>query len=132
MTKAALGGSDWTYDAGSGAGQQGILDGAGANNIGLLVRVWGEVTQRDLVGNSYFYLDDGSNVRDTTVTGAAANVVAQARARSASGAVGVRMVASPSSYPAGSLVVVTGVSSCFKDGSGRIRRQVIPISIMPR
>ncbi len=44
MTNSSLGGADWNYDAGTGAGQKGIAGAIGLNNIGLLVRVWGNVT----------------------------------------------------------------------------------------
>ncbi len=36
-----LGGSDWMYVFGSGAGQMGVAGGLGLNNVGLLVKTWG-------------------------------------------------------------------------------------------
>ncbi|MCE5313552.1 MAG: hypothetical protein ABFD49_02110 [Armatimonadota bacterium] len=41
----------------------GVEDGAGLNNIGLLIKVWGEVTAVDTT-NSLFYINDGSNLSD--------------------------------------------------------------------
>lgn len=38
-----IGGSDWLFNSVTGAGQRGVLGGAGPNNIGLLVRTWGRV-----------------------------------------------------------------------------------------
>ena len=37
---------------------QGVQDGVGLNNIGMLVRMWGKVTFVD-AQNKFFYLDDG-------------------------------------------------------------------------
>ena len=46
MNNKWLGGEDWHYDNVTGAGQQGIEDASGLNNIGLLVRAWGKVVSR--------------------------------------------------------------------------------------
>lgn len=92
-----LGGADWAYNPATGAGQRGVKGGLGLNNIGLLIRVWGEVTYR---GSDFFYLDDGSGSTD------------------ASGHVGARVLAQGINLPAlGSHVQVTGISSCFISGT---------------
>ncbi len=40
-------------------GQYGVSGGSGANNVGILVKVWGNVTSS---GTSYIVIDDGSGV----------------------------------------------------------------------
>ena len=60
MNNKWLGGGDFFYDAGPPiSGQRGITGASGLNNIGLLVKTWGEVTY---VGADYFTIDDGSDV----------------------------------------------------------------------
>lgn len=54
-----LGGGSYQYDPNTGAGQIGVAGGAGLNNIGLLVKVWGRVTEID-PGGAWFVIDDGS------------------------------------------------------------------------
>ena len=88
------------------AGQEGVAGGAGLNNIGLLIRAWGKVTQ---VGEGYLYIDDGSALKDGTSTGAEENV-------------GVRVICDPAGYSSGEKVEVTGISSCFWTPSGIARR----------
>ena len=91
----------------------GVLGGRGVNNLGSLIRLWGKVTQRDAVDNQYFYIDDGSGLRDGTKTAGVDNI-------------GIRMKADPTAYPADSFVVITGISSCFADASNNLRPQVLP------
>ncbi len=55
----SLGGVSYQYDQSTGAGQIGVKSGVGLNNIGLLVRVWGRVTEIDPEG-AWFIIDDGS------------------------------------------------------------------------
>lgn len=43
----------------------GVEGGAGANNIGLLIRTYGKVTYVDMT-NQYFYIDDGAGRWDGT------------------------------------------------------------------
>lgn len=63
MNNKTLGGGDWHYDAGTGAGQKGITGGSGLNNIGLLVRTWGKVKAFDpSTTPTWFVIDDGSGV----------------------------------------------------------------------
>jgi len=80
-----------------------VLPGNRPNNIGLLVTVWGEVTQRDTTACSIFYIDDGSIIRDGTQTGGVDNV-------------GIRVKASPTGHNTGDYVAVTGIS-CFTTGA---------------
>lgn len=56
MINKYLGGGDLGNPA-AGLGQCGVLDGCGLNNIGLLVKTWGEVTG---FGRGYVMIDDGS------------------------------------------------------------------------
>lgn len=64
MTNKAVGGTDWLYNSGTGAGQRGVLDGVGLNNIGLLVRTSGTVAA---VGLDYIIINDGSAAREGSV-----------------------------------------------------------------
>jgi hypothetical protein len=88
----------------------GVVGGTGPNNIGLLVRVFGKVTQRD-PSLQYFYIDDGCGLKDGTKTGTVDNV-------------GIRIKTNPTNYASGSYVVVTGISS---PATG-LRRQVLPLA----
>jgi len=100
--------------------QQGVVDFAmpmwwqhgysiATNNIGLLVATWGVVTRK---GDGYLYVDDGSALRDGTLTGEDENI-------------GVRVLCDPSSYGVGDLLIVTGISSCFETESGKIARRIL-------
>jgi hypothetical protein len=108
LNTRAIGGANWRYNAATGAGQKGIKDAVGLNNIGLLVRTWGRVTY---AGQGYFYLSDGADLSD------------------GSGHAGVRVDTPGLIVPmVGSGVRVTGISSCFKTGSDlrrliRVRNQ---------
>ena len=84
----------------------GVSGAKGLYNIGLLVRVWGKVTQ---VGEDYLYIDDGSALKDGTLTGAEENI-------------GVRVICDPTDYTSGDYLIVTGISSCFETPSGLARR----------
>ena len=113
MSNAAIGGVNWNYIPATGAGQIGITGSYGANNMGVLVRIWGRVTSRDTANSAYFYIDDGSYIADSTKTGIEDNI-------------GVRVSANPTSYARDSFVIVTGVVSCFKDTNGNVRRMILP------
>jgi hypothetical protein len=84
--------------------------GSGLNNIGLLVKVFGTITQTDPSGN-YFYLEDGSGIRDGTLTGQEENV-------------GVRVASPLGSHSSGQFVTITGISSCFRGDDGKLRRLI--------
>ena len=105
-TGRGLGGGDFEYTAGPPmSGQVGVLDGYGANNIGLLVRTSGRVTRSE-TGEDFFYLDDGSNLEDGF----------------AGGLKGVRCTASGLTKPAvGEYRVVTGVSGAIEIGGSPVR-----------
>lgn len=60
MCNRSLGGGNWLYNAGTGAGQKGVTDGTGATNIGLLATTTGSVLS---TGSGYFVVDDGSGVQ---------------------------------------------------------------------
>ena len=57
MVNRSVGGAGRFDNAGTGAGQIGAVNATGLNNIGLLVRTAGRVTE---VGAGYFCIDDGS------------------------------------------------------------------------
>lgn len=93
IVNKSVGGTDWLYNPSTGAGQRGIDGCSGLNNIGLLVSVWGKVVCK---GRGWFYIDDGSGVKDGT------------------GIIGIYCelpdgVAAPT---VGDFVRVTGISSC--------------------
>jgi len=91
LTNTGLGGGDMDYDSGPPAcGQQGVADGSGVNNIGLLIKTWGEVAA---AGADCFTISDGSsaNVKCVVPTGVTLPTV-------------------------GDYVSVAGISSCEKTG----------------
>ena len=112
MNRKLLGGADFLFNGSTGAGQQGVLDGFGLNNIGLLVRLWGRVTEVEPASPpTWFTLDDGTGP-------------------------GVKCVI-PSDVtisPAWQLISVTGISSCEKVAEElhrllRVRQQadIVPV-----
>lgn len=91
MTNKSLGGGPLNYDPLTGAGQRGVENGEGLNNIGLLIKTTGRVTG---VGDDFFYIDDGTHAVDYTIF------------------VGTRVICSGMARPPlGSYVAVTGISS---------------------
>ena len=89
-----------------GGGLRKLLPAGGLNNIGLLIRVAGRVTD---VGTDYFYLDDGADCDD------------------GSGAIGVRVLCGSFSKPAvGHHVIVTAVSSTYFDRGNMFRALIMP------
>ena len=109
MVNRELGGANWEYNAGTGAGQKGVTGASGLNDIGLLVTTCGGVKR---IGNGCLYIDDGSNLLDGTLTGEEENV-------------GVRVICDPAGYESGDYLVVTGISSCFETPSGQIARRIL-------
>ena len=89
----------------------GVKEGIGPNNVGLLVKVWGRVTQ---IGDGYFYVDDGSCIVDGTETAGVPNV-------------GIRVMSAAGMVGQGNFVVVTGASTCF-DFQGEHVRAILPIN----
>lgn len=102
MVGRAVGGGDlypWRFPY--GGGQRGITEAFGLNNIGLLIRTWGRVTEASTGG---FRIDIGG--------GQIAEVVAR----------------EPLTVPeVGSLVMVTGVCSCAKGYIGGPPVRMIPL-----
>lgn len=92
-----------------------FISAAGLNNIGLLVKVYGKVTQKDPSGQ-YFYIDDGSALSDGTMTGDEANI-------------GVRVSGDGTSYDKGQFLTIKGISSCFKGVDGSLLRLVKPVEV---
>ena len=106
-----LGGRDFAVDPEAPtSGQAGVSGGAGLNNIGLLVKTWGHVTQID-PDSRYFYIEDGSAVMDGTQTDQVDNE-------------GVRVMQDPLGLRPGDYVTVTGISSCFKTPDDSLRRVI--------
>ncbi len=100
MRAETLGGQDLAFSAVSGAGQRGVAGGFGLNNVGLLVKVAGQVS---FAGADFFYLTDGSDISD------------------GSGHAGVKVLLSSGAPPAeGAYVAVTAISSCVLD-QGQLR-----------
>ena len=64
MSNQSVGGGDFEFVSGLwGAGQQGVVDGVGLNNIGLLARTCGTVVEKDpSPDQSWFRIDDGSGL----------------------------------------------------------------------
>lgn len=119
VTNFAVGGGDWLYSASNGTGQLGVsgwqwvevspgvyerqwLKSQGVNNIGLLVRTCGAVTEVEPVAGpatpSWFKIDDGSDI------GLKVSVP-----------VGVTVP------EVGSYATVTGISSCEPSGGDIVR-----------
>lgn len=113
MSNMAVGGSSWNYNGVTGAGQCGVDEGIGLNNVGLLVRTSGVVTYVD-PGRQFIYIDDGSGVTDGNALGQSGSAVA-----------GIRVALSGIDPPTAYLhAAVTGVSSIDTMG-GRQQRVIL-------
>ncbi|MEI6914285.1 MAG: hypothetical protein WCL39_04050 [Armatimonadota bacterium] len=110
MSNSSLGGGDFDYTVSPRKGQCGISGTVGINNIGLLVKTYGTVTQ---VGIGYFYVDDGNHLLDGTSTNSEMNV-------------GVRVISSAAGYVPGDLLSVIGISSCYTPSVGQTVRRIVP------
>jgi hypothetical protein len=95
----------------------GVVGGIGPNNVGLLVTLFGKVTQRQTTPPRYFYLDDGSGLKDGATTGGIENV-------------GIRVIADPASYAEGAYVCVQGAVSCFDSSGLRPQIQATQVSVL--
>ncbi|MCE5315189.1 MAG: choice-of-anchor Q domain-containing protein [Armatimonadota bacterium] len=100
MLDKVLGGDSFGF-------QQGVMGGIGLNNIGLFVKIVGKVTQIDPAG-TYFYIDDGSNLQDSTQTGEEDNV-------------GVRVAFDGTNYSSGQRLAIKCISSCKRVGNYLVR-----------
>jgi uncharacterized protein (TIGR03790 family) len=88
---------------GSFAKTNGVTGGTGLRNIGLLVTTWGKTTYIGGAGEDFFYVDDGSRLKD------------------GSGHVGLKVKSRSLLKPAlGVFVRVTGISSCEELGGKTI------------
>lgn len=85
-----------------GTRQRSFYDGL--NNIGLLIKTWGRVTD---IGPDYLYIDDGSKLSDGT------------------GSIGIRVICDPAGYSPGDFLAVTGISSCFRMPTEDIARRIL-------
>lgn len=102
MNIPALGGGAFSL-------QEGILGSFGLNNIGMLVKIAGNVTQ---VGTDYFYIDDGSGIQDGTLTGTTPNI-------------GVRVAWPGMGLSSDQFLAVVGISSGFIN-DGNFLRCILP------
>lgn len=109
MSNLAVGGGDWQFTPGNTGGQKGVAEGRGLNNIGLLVRVWGQVSYR---AGDRFYLDDGSGINDGNQLGAGGSAVP---------GLWVALPAGSFAPDVGTFVTVTGISSCEKLNYAQVR-----------
>ena len=103
MNNKWLGGGDFAYDPGPPiSGQRGITGASGLNNIGLLVRVWGKVSEIDMANPAqWFRITDGSNVQ-------------------------AKVAYPPFAYALNDYVAISGISSCEVDTNGDLQRVLRP------
>ncbi len=99
LSNHTVGGGD--YQCATDQGQQGVIDGVGLNNVGLLVTTFGMVTYGN---SSAFYIDDGSALND------------------GSGHIGVKVFASGLIIPLGGFVKATGISMCETNAQNKLVR----------
>lgn len=92
-----------TVGGGQRGSQKGVHDGAGLNNIGLLVRVCGRTSS---ISDGVFTLEDQTEASITVIVGPGVTVP-----------------------DAGSHAAVTGVVSCIKDSQGRIQRAILATGV---
>lgn len=113
MNNKAVGGSSLNYNSATNAGQMGVDDPFGPNNIGMLITTSGVVTYVD-PDLAFIYINDGSNLSDGNTLGQAGVSVIGLRVMLADGNV-------PLEY---TQVKVTGISSIERIG-GALRRTVL-------
>lgn len=100
LTNASLGGADLCYNPLTNAGQCGVKDARGPNNVGLLVTINGKVTEKDAaVPATWFKIDDGCGVNVKVVVPSAITDLPNLDQQ----------------------VAVTGISSCEKSGADILR-----------
>lgn len=98
LNNRALGGGNWLLNPTTSAGQAGVKDGVGLNNIGLLIRTCGKLIQNS---DGSFSIDDGSGISPKLQIPPGLTI--------------------PSP---GQNVIITGISSCRKDTAGAIHSQI--------
>ena len=103
MNNKLLGGGDVGYVAGNPAsGQKGTIGGIGLNNIGVLVKTWGKITEIDSAGSpQWFGISDGSGFQTAVAY-------------------------PPYGYALNDFVGIAGISSCEVDTSGNLQRVLRP------
>lgn len=110
---------NWDIGGGPEGLQQGVLakrfysdwiSATGLNNIGLLVQTYGKISRVDPTGK-YFYIDDGSKLRDNTKYGSIYHW-------------GIRVEGDGRSYTSGQFVAVTGLSSYYLTPEGKLTRMI--------
>jgi hypothetical protein len=116
--KSGLQPAVWSWTKVLGQDDPQWLPAVGINSIGLLVTVCGKVTQIDPWA-TYFYLDDGSKLKDGTKT-------YPTQTGPPVDNVGVRIALDGRSYTPGQFLAVRGVSSCFRGSGTSILRVVRP------
>lgn len=114
ISNKAVGGSDWNYDSATNAGQRGIDQKGGLNNVGLLVRTSGFVIHVDSAG-LFAYIDDGSSLYDGNTAGPVGTPIS-----------GLRVIfASSASLPKTTqYITVTGIS-CLETVAGLPARAIL-------
>ena len=113
LTNRSLGGGGWAVNGdGESNGQSGVDGGIGLNTIGMLVRVWGKVTEVSEDKHSY-WIDDGTALLQPD-----------------DGSIhrGVKIITghgdqwlNVGELAVGDFVAINGVSSCWSDGGGVFR-----------
>lgn len=109
MTTRAVGGAELNDNT------PGVTDAYGPNNIGLLVKVYGTVTG---VGGSYYYLDDGAALSNSSDTDSIEYT-------------GLRIIGPSGGLEINDSISVTGVVSTFRNGSETQRAITLPGCTMP-
>lgn len=98
----------------------GITDGVGVYNVGLLIRIFGYVTY---VGTDCYYINDGTNIQDGNIRSAPALVPLNGDpVPAATSPKGLKVYCGTLAKPLlDDYVAVTGISSMFKIGDNRVR-----------
>jgi len=110
-TVAPVGLNNRDLGGGGFGGQQGAAGAAGLNNMGLLVKAWGQITQ---LGTNRYSLSDGAGVDVVLLT---------------LGPINIPGSNPPQPVPDGTYINVTGISTCEKDQiSGDIKRVIRAVS----
>ena len=104
----------------AGTPTKGFEKGRGLYTIGLLVKTWGKVTYRD-PGGKYFYIDDGSRLKDGTKDGSSDVLGIRVSIDNLAAGNSIDMPAANVVY-----VSVVGVISTFKDSNLKIRPNLRP------
>ncbi len=121
VNNRAVGGTDFYYDQSTGEGQQGVTDGYGLNNIGLLIKTFGVVTYVN-TQQKFMYIDDGSGLNDGNGLVYNSAPVLGVRVSWSDLALG-NNISGPS---VNEYVTVVGIASVWTNTSGELRPCVKP------